>query len=253
MPTKRQAQQARTLRRITSVGRAHRPRRPVCARLVPFLVTALVTAMQVGHAAADLLRARDAWTKLTVDDAPAASFAFDDGTLTVTADGAVAFLYREVRDTTPSRVAWRWRVDEGIPATDPTRKGDDDRPIAVHLWFDTGDDDKTLYGTTAEWLGYPAVTHAITYVWGATQEAGTVLDNPYFERGRIVVLRRSATASNGWIGQSRDLDADLRRAFDGNVQARDLAYVVISADTDDQGGRSRARITDLRPRAAPSD
>lgn len=189
----------------------------------------------------------ETWTRLTVDDQPAASFAFDDGALTVTADGEVAFLYREVRDmTAPARVTWRWRVDDGIAATDPTAKGDDDRPIAVHLWFDTGDDAKTLYGTTAQWMGYPTVTHAITYVWGATQDAGTVLDNPYFARGRIVVLRRSAAASKDWLTATRGLAADLRRAFGERVEPGDLAYVVISADTDDRGGSSRARIADLR-------
>jgi len=43
------------------------------------------------------------------------------------------------------------------------------------------------------------------------------------------------------------------RVIDKPERHTNLAYVVVSADTDDQGGRSRARITDLRPRAAPSD
>ncbi len=213
-------------------------------RLLAILV-AIVLVRPAG--AADLLADPGAWEKLTVDDAPAADFAFGDGgTLRVEADGAVAFLYRPV-DGAPHRIAWDWRVDDGIAATDPAAKGEDDRPIAVHLWFDTGDRRKTLYGDLARLLGYPTVTHGITYVWGATRAEGGIVANPYYERGRILVLRRSAGPSAGWVTERRAITADLARAFPkADIGPADLAYVVVSADTDDQGGRSRARIRNLR-------
>lgn len=221
--------------------------RRLCGARPGLVALGLVTS---GAAAADpgsgLLAAREAWAKLTVDDAPAADFAFSDGgTLRVEADGAVAFLYRAV-NAAPAGIAWAWRVDEGIAATDPTAKGKDDRPIALHLWFDTGDRDKTLYGDLARLMGYPTVTHGITYVWGATRPEGSLVTNPYYERGRILVLRRSAAASRGWVTERRDIAADLARAFpDAAIAPGDLAYVVVSADTDDRGGRSRARIRNL--------
>jgi len=215
----------------------------VTRRLLAALV---VSALVRPAAAAGLLADGGAWAKLTVDDAPAADFAFGNGgTLRVEADGAVAFLYRSV-NAAPAGIAWAWRVDEGIAATDPTAKGKDDRPIALHLWFDTGDRDKTLYGDLARLMGYPTVTHGITYVWGATRPEGSMVTNPYYERGRVLVLRKSAGASQGWVRERRDIAADLVRAFpNAAIAPGDLAYVVVSADTDDQGGRSRARIRNL--------
>ncbi len=219
------------------------------------LLAALLALALVRPApAADLLGDRGAWETLTVDDAPAADFAFADaGALRVEADGAVAFLYRPV-DGAPAGVAWDWRVDDGIAATDPAAKGEDDRPIAVHLWFDTGDRSKTLYGNLARLLGYPTVTHGITYVWGATRPEGAFVTNPYYERGRILVLRRSAGTSQGWVTERRDITADLTRAFPkADIAPADLAYVVVSADTDDTGGRSRARVRALRLVPSPRD
>jgi hypothetical protein len=208
----------------------------------------LVAVMGAPAANADLLTPSSAWTRLTVPNEPATEFRWrEDGGLAVRADNAVAFVHREVEPDAHAAVAsWRWRLDQGIPPTDQARRGGDDRPVAVHLWFDTGNDDETLHGTMARLWGYPTVTHALTYVWGGTRPAGTFLENPYYKRGELIVLQPSDAPTGAWMRERRDIAADLKRAFGDGVQVSDLDYVAISADTDDTDTRSRALLNDLR-------
>ncbi|SDG39346.1 Protein of unknown function [Limimonas halophila] len=201
----------------------------------------------------DLLDARGPWEKLTVPSEAAARFDFRDaGTVRIAADEAVGFLYRPVRERCGpcARVRWSWRVDEPMPPSDQGKADADDRALAVHLWFDTGNRDKTLRGDLAALWGYPTVTHAITYVWGGVRPAGTFVQNPYYDRGKLVILRESGAATGRWRTERRDLAADIRRAFGNGVSVADLEYVAVSADTDNTDSQSRGRVRGLRLAAA---
>src|SRR5262245_21687665 len=61
----------------------------------------------------------------------------EDGAIEVASASSVSLLYRAVAPDlalTPC-LAWRWRVDRAMPPTDLTRKGGDDRPVALYLSF----------------------------------------------------------------------------------------------------------------------
>lgn len=165
----------------------------------------------------------------------------------VEAKGAVGFYYTKLSDIGDDKVMlqWRWRVDRQIPATDQAQKGGDDRAIAVHLWFDD-DESGSLFGKLGSLLGYPRVGHLMTYVWGGVRDANTVMANPYYDKGAIIIVRNGkAVAKGDWQLERRDVVADYARAFGHKPDLSKLRYLAISADTDDTGTVSSARVADV--------
>lgn len=185
-----------------------------------------------------------AWRVLTLPDRPAAAFDVrDDGSIVVRADGAVAFLYRPVDLGGARTLAWRWRVDRGFQPVALDRPGDD-RPLAVHVWVPPDGLFGALETGFAGIIGYPAIGHALTYVWGGTAERGAWFPNPYLDGGVIAVLRSGATPMAAWYEETVDIKADFEAAF-GFVPTGTV-YVVVSADTDDTGASSEGTVADLR-------
>jgi len=188
------------------------------------------------------------WKLLKLDGKRPARFAFDrQNGLEVTSDASVGFFYRELDSRGDSKevVRWRWRVDRQVPATDQASKGEDDRAIAVHLWFDD-DTSGSLFSVFNRLLGRPRIGHLITYVWGGVRAPGAMMANPYYDKGAIVVLRTSKQDRTGrWVAEERHAETDYARAFGRRPDLSKLRYIAISADTDDTGAASVARIADV--------
>jgi len=172
----------------------------------------------------------------------------DDETLEVTSDNSVAFFYREVMPQA-QRLEWRWRVTHPGSRTDLRTPGQDDRPVALHLWFPKQDGSSPLFGWAASLLGYPPVGHAITYVWGGSEPRGTAFANPHMDesQGMIVILRSmpaATDAADGWMAESVDFAADYERYF--GMPSPQPSHIAVSGDSDDLGGLRSALITGLR-------
>jgi len=124
----------------------------------------------------------------------------------------------------------------------------DDRPLAVHVWFndgkgtDGGWDFRTRLGA---WLfDRPLPGRMLTYVWGGKAARGTRRENPYREKvGSIVVLRSGDSPAGEWHTEAVDIEADFEAAFGYRPGKPD--YVAISADTDDKGGASMGVVAGL--------
>lgn len=202
----------------------------------------------VALAATDLLNAGEGWKRLDVPNQPAAEFHFtESGELTVKADKSVAFLYRPVGNPTKPAgpvLSWRWRVDRNFPSTNLGAKGKDDRPLAIHLWF-ADQQAESVFGPFGWLFGYPHISHTITYVLGGNHPADSILPNPYYNNGVLFALRGRQIAAGRWYSEKRDIHADLSRAFPGQLMMKTLKYISISADTDDTGSSSLARIAAL--------
>jgi Protein of unknown function (DUF3047) len=174
--------------------------------------------------------------------------AANDGAIAVDARDSVGFLYRAAAEMPGSGryLTWRWRVDAAPPPTDLSVKGMDDRPLAVHVWFNDGEDEgwdfKTRLGA---WLfDRPLPGKMLTYVWGGTAARGTRLRNPYREKsGYIVVLRPGNSPTGEWHTETVDVEADFEAVFGYRPGAPE--YVAISADTDDKGGASTGVVAGL--------
>lgn len=220
-------------------------RRAAATTLAAGVTLAMLTA-GAAMAAEDLLQNRNAWRALDVPGETAATFAFlaGDGVV-ANADAAVGFLYRPV-DFPAAELVWAWRVDATPPPAPQFTAKRDDRPAAVHLWLAKPDVSPTLFGGFAEFLGYPRVTHVLTYVWGGPADGPAAGTNPYHGRGHVIVLKSATAPLGAWQDERRTIAADLRAAFGDDVTLRDLKYVALSVDTDDLGGRAAARFRGLR-------
>ena len=215
-----------------------------------FVIAALVLAAlaSVSEANRPSLLVPGGWKLLKLDGKQPARFVIDeDRTLRVSASSSVGFYYRELDDRSAgkARIRWRWRVDRQIPATDQSVKGKDDRAIAVHLWFDD-DTGGSVFGVFNRLLGRPKIGHLISYVWGGVREPGAVMANPYYDKGAIIVLRTGRSARTGrWYDEMRDVAVDYERVFGTTPDLSKLRYIAISADTDDTGTSSSARVADV--------
>lgn len=192
------------------------------------------------------------WKPLKLTDGPPAEFAgMEDGSIEVTTRAATSMLYRQVMDIAAAKpvLRWRWRVDETTPATDQTAKGQDDRPLAVHLWFPSTKGHRPglfsrLGRSIVSAFGTPVPGKAITYIWGGTNPVGDPLTNPYFTPdGILIVLRDSREALSAWREERVDYAADFEAAF--GYEAPTPRFIVLSADSDDTATSSRGRIADI--------
>lgn len=173
--------------------------------------------------------------------------------LVIESDSAVSMLGRPVavRLADTPFLRWDWRIDADVPATDLTRKGGDDRAIAVFVGFPWAPEQASLAERLARPLvemarGADAPGRVLSYVWGGRSARGRLLRSPYLgESGALIVLRPAGSALGAWRSESVDLAADYRRAF-GAPPPGQVSLVAISADSDDTASRARALIRGLR-------
>lgn len=170
-------------------------------------------------------------------------YSFRGTQLDVVSDGTVSLVWRPVENALrgATRASWRWRVTEGVAPTDLTKKGGDDRNLALYFVFvDEATAATVSAGSARKLLGNPN-TRALIYVWGGDHAKGAILPSPYHPGLRTKVLR---TGSEGTFAENVDLAADFRRAFGASPGV--LVGLGVSADSDDTDGFVRASIADLQ-------
>ena len=221
----------------------------VCVGIV-VLVGGLATATPIGNIRLpiepDLERA--GWKVLTLSRKPPTQFVGRaDGTIEVTAESSVAFLYRDVPTASQHKryLSWRWRVDLAMLPTDLSRKGYDDRPLALHVSFPSPANEGDIWQRLRRaFIGVPLSGKLITYVWGGTGQRGDKLVNPHVEGdGVMYILRSGYTPPGQWFAEKINIAADFERAF--GYEAPPPMYIMVSADTDDTESRSIGWIADI--------
>lgn len=174
-----------------------------------------------------------------------------DGIIEVKSKNSVALLYRRVPPVLErSRyLSWRWRVDESMPPTDLARKGSDDRPIALHVWFPR-DSERTswwrrLYSrVVSSVVDVSLPGKVLTYVWGGTGRRGDRLVNPHTGPRAMMYILRSGDAPTGrWFDEKVDFVTDFEMAF--GYPAPRPSYIAISGDADDTNSASEALIAGI--------
>ena len=162
--------------------------------------------------------------------------------LDITSDGTVSLLWRPLdkRQWDTTQVTWSWRVSEGVVPTDLTKKGGDDRNLALYFIFVDPARADTLRTTNARRVLREDSTRAIIYVWGGDHAIGQNLASPYSPRMRTKILQDAMTGS---FDESIDLAQDYRRMFGTAPGA--LVGLALSADSDDTDGRIVANLSDL--------
>jgi hypothetical protein len=183
------------------------------------------------------------WTRVTFPGIPAASFkAAGASGLEVTADAAAGLLWRALTKTSRSaRTAhWRWRVNSGVPPTDLTKRGADDRVLGLYFVFGT-ERDTSLPPLAL--LRSPTVS-ALVYVFGGNQPRGTIISSPHMgERGKFFILRRADAIKAAWLEERVEPANDYTRAFARPPKL--LIAIAVFSDSDDTRKRNSALIENL--------
>lgn len=164
--------------------------------------------------------------------------------LKVTSDGTVSLLYRSVPKSAwnSNMASWGWSVSQSVVATDLTRKGGDDRNLAIYFIFMDPADAEKLSGKSVRRVLKNASTRALVYVWGGKYPRGKILRSPYGPNKLKTVIRRAA--GKGSFTENVDLANDYNRAFGKSLGV--LVGVGISADSDDTDGMISAVVRDLK-------
>ncbi len=157
----------------------------------------------------------------------------------------------------PSRLRWRWRVQQPNAGVDLARKPGDDSPAKVCLSFDWPLErvpflERQLLRLARSQTGQDLPAATLCWVWGGAEAVGAALDNPYSRRVRVIVLRNAAQADGRWFDEDRDVAADLRRSFGDELGSAAAAAalpavtaLIVAGDADNTGARSLAHVADL--------
>lgn len=153
-------------------------------------------------------------------------------------------------------VRWRWRVDNLVERSDPTRKSGDDYAARLYIAFRYEPGHVGLL-RRAVYLAARAVFGdlpfaAITYIWATDTPVGSIVDNAYAGSSvRMIAVESGPKRVGNWIEEQRNVYEDYRRAF--RAEPPHVEGVAIMTDTDDTGERVSAAYGDivfLTPEAA---
>ncbi|MEM8569703.1 MAG: DUF3047 domain-containing protein [Pseudomonadota bacterium] len=185
------------------------------------------------------------WKDLTFRNLNPAKFSAEgQGTLRVEADQAVSVLWRPLPSdfSQAATASWRWRVDQGVPATDLGRRGQDDRSIALYFLF--ADDPAAAENPPQSLRAAMRRGRALIYVWGGDAAENSVVTSPgLLGRAQMVVKQPAPGPAGQWVAENVDLRADFRRAF--GREPGPLVGLGVSSDSDNTGGRTIASLSDL--------
>jgi hypothetical protein len=185
------------------------------------------------------------WRYMSFPRRPGVAFtAHGEDTVIVQTNAGVGVLWHPVprKVSKASKARWWWRVTKGVGPTDLTKKGGDDRTLAVYFAFT--DEKVAVKDIDLMDLLRHKRGEVLMYVWGSGVKPGTMLPLPYFGgRGRTVVKRAANTKSGVWFDEKVDIRGDFRRAF-GRAPGR-LVAIAVSSDADDTGGLNVAAVADL--------
>jgi hypothetical protein len=147
------------------------------------------------------------------------------------------------------QISFRWKIDNILQAADLTRKQGDDAPARVYVTF-AYDSSMVSFWERVKFAAikliygeYPPIG-ALTYVWASHGEKGTIMDNPYTSRVKMVILESGGAQQGQWLSEQRDIQADYKRAF-GSTAVPRISGVAIMTDTDNTGERAVAWYGDI--------
>jgi len=193
---------------------------------------------------------------------PATAYAIREwdgvGAVEARADKSMAILGRPLEvdlQATPI-LCWQWHIDAPVAGADMTKKSGDDYAARVYLNFDVPPDQLDFGTRTKLALGRTLYGDhlpdaALNYIWDNRHPVGTLQNNVYTDRARMLVLRSGAAEAGRWVHERRNVLEDFQRAF-GDLNGQ-LKSIALASDTDNTGEAAHAGFADFRFVANESD
>jgi Protein of unknown function (DUF3047) len=148
-------------------------------------------------------------------------------------------------------IAFSWRLDVPLLATNLKSKAADDAALKVCVAFDMPMD-KVPFNERAK-LRFAQLfskehlpTATICYVWAHAEAVGTDFDNPFSGRVHYMVLNSGEAQLKTWQSHRRNLNADFLKAF-GNetTTVPAITAIIVGADSDNTQGSSLGYVADI--------
>lgn len=213
-------------------------------RMALAFLGAALAAPWVARAQTGALPFDASWQALTFPRLAATRYAPEGARLGIAADQSSSLIYRALDPSLHGarQARWSWAVSESVPATDLSRKGGDDRNIALYFIFmDAASARRLRPGTSPQRLLSNRSARVVMHVWGGSHAPGSILPSPYLRGRGFTIVQRPAGTGEGSV--ATDLGRDHARAFGQAPEA--LVGVAVSADSDDTATRLRASISNL--------
>ena len=183
------------------------------------------------------------YRSVTLDGRPA---------LRLNAEGSYGHLVHDLPPgSTVQTLQWQWRLDTPNRASDLRTKAGDDNPVKVCVLLDAPLSivpfvERQLLRVARAAASEPLPAATLCYVWDSQLPTGTVLNNAYTRRVRLIVLRGADAPLGTWQAESRDVAADVLRTFGDELEALPPTQaVLVGADADN------TKFAQPRPRARP--
>ena len=152
-----------------------------------------------------------------------------------------------------TQLRWSWRLDQPLPNADLRQRRSDDLPLKVCLLFDMPSArlslvDRSVLSLARSVSGEKLPSATLCYVWDQLLPAGTLLNNAYTSRVRMLVLDSGDKRLGQWVNHQRDVAADFKQAFgreNGSNGVPALEGILVGADSDNAGGQSLAYVGNI--------
>ena len=199
--------------------------------------------LMAGPASAQQIDFGSAWQEQRFAIFGSNDYALQGSSLGVRSDGTVSLLWRALPEgfAGTTQATWDWQVQTSVPPTDLSRKGGDDRNLALYFIFLPPE-----AAATARTAGVRALldnpdVRVLMYIWGGSHAVGQIVPSPYLgARGRSMIRQNAGTGS---ASETVDLARDHQRAF--GEAAQSLVGLAVSSDSDDTRTQIAAGIARL--------
>jgi hypothetical protein len=139
------------------------------------------------------------------------------------------------------RARWRWKVGNIYAKGNARTKAGDDYPMRVYVMFEydpekAGAFEKMKYGIAKSLYGAYPPHSSLSYVWASTEETERIIESPFTDRAKMVLLEQGAAHVAEWRDEEVDMVGDYEKAFGAKPPLR--ARIAIMNDSDNTGERA---------------
>ncbi len=150
-------------------------------------------------------------------------------------------------------LVWRWKIDHVLKKGDVSGKQSDDYAARIYVGFqfDTkgaGWWRRMLHKSASIAAGKKLPGTSLTYIWANRAPQGAIVDNPYTDQVKMIVLQTGNSMAKQWVQERRNLKADYVLAF--GRQPPPVVGIAIMTDTDNTGEEATAYYGDIILEAA---
>lgn len=146
-------------------------------------------------------------------------------------------------------ISWRWKIVHVLEKGDVHTKQGDDYAARIYVAFEFPKEGgswwQRLRYKTANWAaGGRLPGSALNYIWANKAPVDTVVNNPYTDQTKMIVLQSGNAKANQWLLEKRNIVQDYKTAF--GRKPPPIMGIAIMTDTDNTGESATAYYGDIR-------